>query len=67
MLIKILGVVYYNDIPVGTFCCRIETNGEQTKLYVMTMGILAVSASPPISVAHDSADNMSPSRTGRED
>ncbi len=35
--------VYYNDVPVGTFCCRIETSGGQMKLYVMTMGVLAVS------------------------
>lgn len=38
-----LNIVYYNDIPVGTFCCRLETNGDQAKLYVMTMGVLAVS------------------------
>ncbi|KAI0766474.1 N-acetyltransferase NAT13 [Irpex lacteus] len=34
-------LIYYNDIPVGTFCCRLETNGDQAKLYVMTMGVLA--------------------------
>ncbi|KIP10887.1 hypothetical protein PHLGIDRAFT_21984 [Phlebiopsis gigantea 11061_1 CR5-6] len=34
-------LVYYNDVPVGTFCCRLETVGEQTKLYIMTMGVLA--------------------------
>ncbi|KAJ3554026.1 hypothetical protein NM688_g3315 [Phlebia brevispora] len=34
-------LVYYNDIPVGTFCCRLEQDGERTKLYVMTMGVLA--------------------------
>ncbi|PSR74629.1 hypothetical protein PHLCEN_2v9695 [Hermanssonia centrifuga] len=34
-------LVYYNDVPVGTFCCRIETSGGQMKLYVMTMGVLA--------------------------
>jgi len=34
-------LVYYNDIPVGTVCCRFETVGETTKLYLMTMGILA--------------------------
>ena len=34
--------VYYNDVPVGTLCCRLETVGEQTKLYIMTMGVLAV-------------------------
>ncbi|KAI0699265.1 acyl-CoA N-acyltransferase [Cytidiella melzeri] len=34
-------LIYYNDIPVGTFCCRLETSGDQAKLYVMTMGVLA--------------------------
>ncbi|KAH8107912.1 acyl-CoA N-acyltransferase [Cristinia sonorae] len=36
-------LVYYNDIPVGTVCCRLETNpqGGPTKLYLMTMGVLA--------------------------
>ncbi|KAI0344658.1 acyl-CoA N-acyltransferase [Trametopsis cervina] len=34
-------LIYYNDIPVGTFCCRIEADGDQAKLYVMTMGVLA--------------------------
>lgn len=36
--------VYYNDIPVGTVCARLEKGtkeGEQ-RLYIMTMGILAV-------------------------
>ena len=35
--------VYYNDVPVGTICCRLETEGDNTKLYLMTMGVLAVS------------------------
>lgn len=34
-------LIYYNDVPVGTFCCRLETEGEVTKLYIMTMGVLA--------------------------
>ncbi|KII92896.1 hypothetical protein PLICRDRAFT_102424 [Plicaturopsis crispa FD-325 SS-3] len=34
-------LVYYNDIPVGTLCCRLETNGADNRLYLMTMGILA--------------------------
>ncbi|KAI0785620.1 acyl-CoA N-acyltransferase [Abortiporus biennis] len=34
-------LVYYNDVPVGTICCRLETIGEETKLYLMTMGVLA--------------------------
>lgn len=35
--------VYYNDVPVGTICCKMETKDEQTNLYLMTMGVLAVS------------------------
>jgi len=34
-------LIYYNDIPVGTVCCRLETNDDQTDMYLMTMGILA--------------------------
>jgi len=37
-------LIYYNDIPVGTFCCRIEPYPDDSakyKLYIMTMGILA--------------------------
>ncbi|PPQ99441.1 hypothetical protein CVT24_005248 [Panaeolus cyanescens] len=34
-------LVYYNDIPVGTICCRQETVDGQNVLYLMTMGILA--------------------------
>ncbi|KAF9501901.1 N-acetyltransferase NAT13 [Pleurotus eryngii] len=34
-------LVYYNDIPVGTVCCRLETKEDRTSLYLMTMGILA--------------------------
>ncbi|KAH7888549.1 N-acetyltransferase NAT13 [Phlebopus sp. FC_14] len=30
-------LVYYNDIPVGNFSCRLEESG----LYIMTLGILA--------------------------
>lgn len=35
--------MYFNDVPVGTICCRLETKDGQTKLYLMTMGVLAVS------------------------
>lgn len=35
--------VYFNDVPVGTICCRLETKDGVTKLYLMTMGVLAVS------------------------
>ncbi|KAF4621195.1 hypothetical protein D9613_000407 [Agrocybe pediades] len=34
-------LVYYNDIPVGTICCRLESKDDQHVLYLMTMGILA--------------------------
>jgi hypothetical protein len=34
--------VYYNDIPVGTICCRIETKDSASHLYLLTMGVLAV-------------------------
>ena len=39
--------VYYNDIPVGTICCRLETVDGKTRLYLMTMGVLAVSGTRP--------------------
>ncbi|OJA13071.1 hypothetical protein AZE42_01896 [Rhizopogon vesiculosus] len=32
-------LVYYNDVPVGIICCRLENKD----LYLMTMGVLAVS------------------------
>jgi len=36
-------VVYFNDIPVGNFTCRLESGSKgRTSLYLMTMGILAV-------------------------
>jgi len=34
-------LVYYNDIPVGIICARLEAREDQTYLYIMTMGILA--------------------------
>lgn len=34
-------VAYFNDIVVGGVCCRIETEGEQRRLYIMTLGVLA--------------------------
>ncbi|CAA7261679.1 unnamed protein product [Cyclocybe aegerita] len=34
-------LVYYNDIPVGTICCRLEKKDGQNVLYLMTMGVLA--------------------------
>ncbi|KAH9949558.1 acyl-CoA N-acyltransferase [Amylocystis lapponica] len=34
-------LVYYNDVPVGTVCCRLEIVEGRAKLYLMTMGVLA--------------------------
>jgi ribosomal protein S18 acetylase RimI-like enzyme len=34
-------LIYYNDIPVGTICCRLESKGSASHLYLLTMGILA--------------------------
>ncbi|KAH9002084.1 N-acetyltransferase NAT13 [Lactarius hatsudake] len=34
-------LIYYNDIPVGTICCRLESKDSANKLYLLTMGILA--------------------------
>lgn len=34
--------VYFNDIPVGTICCRIESKDGVDHLYLLTMGVLAV-------------------------
>lgn len=35
-------LVYFNDIPVGNFTCRLEYGPKgRTSLYLMTMGILA--------------------------
>ncbi|KAJ7647097.1 acyl-CoA N-acyltransferase [Roridomyces roridus] len=34
-------LVYYNDVPVGTVCCRLENKNGEASLYLMTMGILA--------------------------
>ena len=45
-----LGLVYFNDVPVGTICCRVEKGDHEGegKLYLMTMGILAVIVIHPI-------------------
>ncbi|KAI0266812.1 acyl-CoA N-acyltransferase [Gloeopeniophorella convolvens] len=34
-------LIYYNDIPVGTICCRLETKDGVNQLYLLTMGVLA--------------------------
>ncbi|KAM5531586.1 hypothetical protein V8D89_014755 [Ganoderma adspersum] len=34
-------LIYYNDIPVGTMCCRLEEKDGQAKLYLMTLAVLA--------------------------
>ncbi|KAI7859328.1 acyl-CoA N-acyltransferase [Circinella umbellata] len=33
-------LVYYNDVCVGAVCCRKETHGDETQLYMMTLGVL---------------------------
>ncbi|KAI0745757.1 acyl-CoA N-acyltransferase [Earliella scabrosa] len=34
-------LIYYNDIPIGTMCCRVEVKDGVAKLYLMTLGVLA--------------------------
>ncbi|KAI0775735.1 acyl-CoA N-acyltransferase [Trametes elegans] len=34
-------LIYYNDIPVGTMCGRVEVKDGQAKLYLMTFAVLA--------------------------
>ncbi|KAI0254001.1 acyl-CoA N-acyltransferase [Lactifluus subvellereus] len=34
-------LIYYNDIPIGTICCRLETKDSVSHLYLLTMGVLA--------------------------
>ncbi|EIW83137.1 N-acetyltransferase NAT13 [Coniophora puteana RWD-64-598 SS2] len=34
-------LIYYNDIPVGNICCKLEDKDGEQCLYLMTMGILA--------------------------
>ncbi|KAI0780043.1 acyl-CoA N-acyltransferase [Fomes fomentarius] len=34
-------LIYYNDIPIGTMCCRLEVKDDGAKLYLMTLGVLA--------------------------
>ena len=36
-----LHAAFFNDIVVGGVCCRIETEGDQRRLYIMTLGVLA--------------------------
>lgn len=33
-------LAYYNDIVVGAVCCRIDFQGNQRRLYIMTLGCL---------------------------
>lgn len=32
---------YFNDLVVGGVCCRVEVEGDQKRLYIMTLGVLA--------------------------
>ncbi|KAI0743558.1 acyl-CoA N-acyltransferase [Daedaleopsis nitida] len=34
-------LIYYNDIPIGTMCCRLEVKDGVAKLYLMTLAVLA--------------------------
>ncbi len=36
-----LHAAYFNDIVVGGVGCRIETEGDQRRLYFITLGVLA--------------------------
>ena len=33
--------MYFNDVFVGAVCCRLDKDGDKTKLYIMTLGVLA--------------------------
>ena len=37
----VFSAAYFNDIVVGGVCCRVEMEGEQKRLYIMTLGVLA--------------------------
>jgi len=37
----IFHAAYFNDLVVGGVCCRVEVEGDQKKLYIMTLGVLA--------------------------
>ena len=32
---------YFNDLVVGGVCCRVETEGDKHRMYIMTLGCLA--------------------------
>jgi hypothetical protein len=52
--------VYYNDIPVGTVCARLEkgTKEEEQRLYLMTMGILAVRSSAALFYSNSDTSHL---------
>lgn len=57
--------VYYNDVPVGTICCKMETKDAQTCLYLMTMGVLAVSMFRTVGTRFDLKSKALPRPTVR--
>ena len=40
-LLSYLCAAYFNDIVVGRVRCQTETEGDQRRLYIMTLGVLA--------------------------
>ncbi|CAI8006174.1 N-alpha-acetyltransferase 50, partial [Geodia barretti] len=34
-------LAYFNDLVVGAVCCRVETEGDKHRMYIMTLGCLA--------------------------
>jgi GNAT superfamily N-acetyltransferase len=38
---SLLNEAYFNDVVVGGVCCRVEADGDQRKLYIMTLGCLS--------------------------